>query len=254
MKLFSDYKFEISPERMKKLKKFCKSVHISFSDFHILDLAFHHRSCSNEVKGFKHLNNERLEFLGDSVLGMVTASFLYQEFPNVPEGSLSKIKATVVSEKALAPIALKLGIDKLLIMGKGAELNREAESPSILADCMEAIIGAYYLDSGYPSVEKYVLSFIKPEVIKVENNQGIKDYKSALQEYSQKKYQTYPTYELISKTGPDHDQIFKVCVHLNNVSYGPASAKNKKQAEQEAAKIACQILNITSEKLSTKHS
>ena len=244
MKLFSDYKFEITNERMGKLKKFCKSVHINFKDYHLLDLAFHHRSCSNEAKGFKHLNNERLEFLGDSVLGMVTASYLYREFPETPEGELSKIKASVVSEKALAPIALKFSLNKLLVMGKGAELNGEAESPSILADCMEAIIGAYYLDSGYPAAEKYVLSFIKNEITKVKNNQGMKDYKSALQEYSQKKYQSYPVYELLEKSGPDHDQIFKVCVHLNNVTYGPVSAKNKKQAEQEAAKIACNRLGI----------
>ena len=123
-------------------------------------------------------------------------------------------------------------------MGKGAELNNEAESPSILADCMEAVIGAYYLDSGYEAVEKYVLSFIIPEVRKVQHHQGVQDYKSLLQEFYQKKYQMCPVYELISKTGPDHDQTFNVCVHLKNITYGPVAAKSKKQAEQNAAKIA----------------
>jgi len=241
MKLFSN-KNTITPERMKKLKEFCKTVHISFNDFTLLDLAFHHRSCSNEIKGFRHLNNERLEFLGDSVLGLVTASFLYRNFPETPEGVLSKIKSSVVSEKALAPIALSFGFDKLLVMGKGAVMNGEAESPSILADCMEAVIGAYYLDSGFQAVEKYVLSFIQPEIIKVENNQGLKDYKSMLQEYSQKKYQAYPEYELLRRTGPEHNQTFTVSVHINNITYGPAEAKSKKQAEQNAAKIAWERL------------
>ena len=130
MKLFSRSQTPISADRIKKLKNFCKSVHISFNDIHLLDLAFHHKSSSNEVKGFRHLNYERLEFLGDSVLGMVTASFLYLEFPETPEGTLSKIKASVVSEKALAPIALKFGLDKLLVLGKGAQHSGEAESPS----------------------------------------------------------------------------------------------------------------------------
>ena len=215
-----------------------------FNNEMLLRSALSHSSYINELMINKYPDYQRLEFLGDSVLGMVTASFLYAQFPDMPEGILSKIKAAVVSEKALAPVALKFGLDKLLVLGKGAKLNGEAESPSILADCMEAIIGAYYLDSGFAAVEKYVLSFIKPEIAKVENNQGLKDYKSALQEYSQKKYQSYPEYELVGKTGPEHDQVFNVCVRLNHVTYGPVSAKSKKQAEQEAAKIACDRLNI----------
>lgn len=233
----------VSSERIQKLKKFCKPLHLNFKDFSLLDLAFHHRSCSNEVKGFRHLNNERLEFLGDSVLGMVTATYLYKNLPEHSEGELSKIKSSVVSEKALAPIALKFGIDKMLVLGKGAELNNEAKSPSILADCMEAIIGAYYLDHGYEDVEKYVLSFIREEIQKVLHNQGIKDYKSMLQEYFQKKYQMCPVYELVSKSGPDHNQTFSVCVHLNDTVYGPVNAKSKKQAEQNAAKLAWETLN-----------
>ncbi|QTQ11843.1 ribonuclease III [Treponema parvum] len=228
----------VLPERLKKLKFFCRITGLKFNDYKLLDLAFHHRSYSNEIRPHRHYNNERLEFLGDSVLGTVTASFLYKDMPEKSEGDLSKIKSAVVSEKTLAPIALKFGIDKMLIMGKGAEINKEFESPSILADCMEAIIGAYYLDSGYASVEKYVLSFIIPEVRKIQQNQGVKDYKSLLQELCQKKYRSYPEYKLVSKTGPDHDQTFNVSVSLENVTYGPVSAKSKKQAEQNAAKIA----------------
>lgn len=234
----------ISGERLGLLKDFCRPLNLRFKNYDLLDLAFHHRSSTNESNFGKRYNNERLEFLGDSVLGMVTAAFLYSDMDENPEGDLSKVKASVVSEKALAPIALQFGIDKMLVMGKGAELNNEAESPSILADCMEAIIGAYYLDSGYEAAEKYVLSFIIPEVRKVQHHQGVQDYKSLLQEYYQKKYQMCPVYELISKTGPDHDQTFNVCVHLKNITYGPVSAKNKKQAEQNAAKIAWETLNV----------
>ena len=168
----------ISKEREKQLAEYCKKVDIKFKNIELLNQAFNHRSICNEIKGLK--NNERLEFLGDSVLGMVTASYLYNNLEN-PEGDLAKIKSSVVSEKALAPIALSLGIDKLLVMGFGEEKSGGRTKPAILADCMEAVIGAYYEDSGYKAAEKYVLSFIVPEIEKVLEN-GMKDFKTKLQE------------------------------------------------------------------------
>ena len=143
----------LTDRRKNQLLQFCKSVDIKFKNIELLEQAFHHRSITNEKKV---QNNERLEFLGDSVLGMVTAAFLYNSLDN-PEGDLAKIKSAVVSEKSLAPIALRLGIDKLLEMGKGEEMTGGRTKPAILADCMEAVIGAYYLDSGYKCAEKYVL-------------------------------------------------------------------------------------------------
>ena len=220
--------------RIKQLSDFCDRVGIKFKNIEHLDQAFHHRSLTNEMQGVK--NNERLEFLGDSVLGMVTASFLYRNLDN-PEGDLAKIKSAVVSEKALAPVALRFGIDKLLLLGHGEEMSGGRTKPAILADCMEAIIGAYYLDAGYKAAEVYVLSFIKPAVEEI-FSQGIKDFKTQLQEKFQKATKQCPRYELVSKTGPDHDQTFKVCVHLGENVYGPASAKSKKEAEQLAAKMA----------------
>ena len=225
---------ELTIQRKKDLSDFCNRVRIKFHDYELLDQAFHHRSLTNEKKGVK--NNERLEFLGDSVLGMVTASFLYTNLDN-PEGDLAKIKSAVVSEKALAPVALKFQIDKLLILGHGEEMSGGRHKPAILADCMEAVIGAYYLDSGYRSAEKYVLSFIEPAVKEV-LSQGVKDFKTQLQEAYQKKTKQCPVYELISKNGPDHDQVFTVCVHLGDKVYGPSRAKSKKEAEQLAAKLA----------------
>ena len=126
----------------------------------------------------------------------------------------------------------------LLIMGKGEEKSGGRQKKAILADAVEAVIGAYYLDSGYEAAEKLVLSFIVPEIRKVQQNKGVKDYKTLLQEFYQKKYKACPSYELIKKTGPDHDQTFWVSVHLGSTEYGPAQGKNKKEAEQNAAKLA----------------
>ncbi|MBR4463586.1 MAG: ribonuclease III [Treponema sp.] len=231
-------KTNLSPERKKMLIQFCKNLSIRFSDIELLDLAFHHRSFSNENTEHKHVNNERLEFLGDSVLGMATATFLYEDMMDNPEGDLARIKSVVVSEQTLAPIAVNIGIDRMLIMGKGEEKSGGRQKKAILADAVEAVIGAYYLDSGYEAAEKLVLSFIVPEIRKVQQNKGVKDYKTLLQEFYQKKYKACPSYELIKKTGPDHDQTFWVSVHLGSTEYGPAQGKNKKEAEQNAAKLA----------------
>lgn len=236
--IITDMKKEnpITQNRKQELADFCKKVDIKFKNIELLEQAFHHRSITNEKPGFK--NNERLEFLGDSVLGMVTAAFLYNSLDN-PEGDLAKIKSAVVSEKSLAPIALKLGFDRLLEMGKGEEMTGGRTKPAILADCMEAVIGAFYLDSGYKCAEKYVLSFIVPEIKKVLDG-GMKDYKTQLQEKYQKESKACPVYELVRQTGPDHDQTFEYVVKLGKDVYGPAKGKTKKEAEQNAAKIALQ--------------
>lgn len=232
----------ISPERKKSLIAFCKPLGLKFKKLDLLDLAFHHCSYSNENHSEKLFNNERLEFLGDSVLGLATADYLYKKMSEThAEGDLAKIKAAVVSEKSLAPIALRFGIDKMLILGRGEEMSGGRKKPAILADCMEAIIGAYYLDSGYELCEKYVLSFIVPEIKKVQEFGG-KDFKTLLQELYQKKSKQPPRYELIGISGPDHDQIFKVKVHLGNLTYGPAQGKSKKEAEQKAAELAYNCL------------
>ena len=214
-----------SSERKKQLVAFCKPLGLRFRELAFLELAFRHRSYSNE-SGDKHpVNNERLEFLGDS-----------------------RIKAVVVSEKTLAPIALRFGIDKMLVLGHGEELSGGRNKPAILADCMESIIGAYFLDSGYAAAEKYVLSFLVPEIEKVHDDRGSKDYKTLLQELYQKKTKACPLYETVSVTGPDHDRTFSVTVHLGTVAYGPESGKSKKEAEQKAAKKAYMLLTGLSKK------
>ncbi len=231
-------KKNLSSQRIKELNSFCKNLSIKFSNLNLLELAFHHRSYSNENSTHKNENNERLEFLGDSVLGMATAAFLYSDMEENQEGDLAKIKSNVVSEQSLAPIALKIGIDKMLILGKGEEMSGGRHKKAILADAVEAVIGAYYLDSGYKAAQKLVLELIIPEIRKVQENKGNKDFKTLLQEFHQKKFKACPNYELVKETGPDHDRIFWVKVNLKNISYGPVSGKSKKEAEQNAAKMA----------------
>lgn len=240
---------ECSEGRVSCLLAFCQKAGIHFNDISLLDVAFHHRSRSNEegeggrsVGGGHYVNNERLEFLGDSVLGLAAASYLYGRF-DAAEGTLAKIKAAVVSEKALAPVAARLQAGQLLVMSRGEENTGGRTKSAILADCMEAIIGAYYLDSGYEAAEKFVLSFLVDEVEKVRAHKELRDYKSLVQELYQKKSKHCPRYDVIGMDGPDHNRTFKVTVTLGSETYGPAVGHSKKEAEQNAARIAYRELH-----------
>ena len=234
-KLILDYNTEpISDYRKKELLDFCKRVNIRFNRLELLNTAFNHKSVSNE----KHevVNNERLEFLGDSVLGLVTASYLYRNVHR-PEGELAKLKGAAVSENALAPIGFRLGLDKLLVLGHGEEMDGGRKKQAIIADCMEAVIGALYLDSGFQAAQKYVLSFIKPEVDK-NLTEGTHDFKTILQEKSQAILKINPTYELKNVTGPSNGKVFTVIGHVGERTYGPCKASSRKKAEQLVAKLA----------------
>ena len=233
----------ISAERLSALGSFCSSLSLKFSDMCLLELAFRHRSFSNEGGGRQ--NNERLEFLGDSVLGMATATYLYETLSGNAEGDLAKIKSVVVSEDTLAPIAKRIGIDRMLVLGRGEEMSGGRKKKAILADAMEALFGALYLDQGYEVAQKFVLSFIVPEVEKILENKGHRDYKTLLQEYFQKKCKECPRYEFVRRTGPEHDSTFWFSVRLRDEVFGPASGKSKKEAEQNVAKVA--YLALTSD-------
>ncbi|MDR3283885.1 MAG: ribonuclease III [Treponema sp.] len=234
---------KISPERKALLVSFAKGLAIKFSDICLLDLAFQHRSVSNEQAG-KHENNERLEFLGDSVLGMCAATYLYEFLKDKPEGDLSKIKSVVVSEVILSQIALDIGIDRCLSLGRGEELTGGRKKKAILADALEAIIGAYYLDAGYAATEKLVRVLLVPEILKVQENRYAVDCKSLLQEFYQKHYKQCPVYKLEKMIGPEHDRTFFVSVHLQDAVYGPETGKTKKEAEQAAARSASLTLGL----------
>jgi len=201
-----------------------------------------HRSVSNE-SGSK-LNNERLEFLGDSILGAVSATLLYQLFKDKSEGDLAKIKAVVVCEDILSEIAKNINLDKMLLLGKGEDLSGGRNKKAILADAMEALIGALYLDSGYKAAFDFVSNCIRPEISKVTGANYHKDYKSILQEFCQRQFRCYPDYRMAKRTGPEHERIFWMEVKIGDTVYGMGTGRNKKSAEQEAARVALEQLTV----------
>jgi ribonuclease-3 len=232
---------EIDAERKQELQLFEKQAGVRFKKLELLNLAFCHRSFANERHNDID-NNEKLEFLGDSVLGLVVAEYLFNTLTDRAEGDLAKIKSFVVSEDSLAAIARDLRVDNFILIGKGEEFSGGRSKKALLADAMEAIIGAYFLDSGFKSSRRFILRYLVPEINKVLENKHRKDYKTLLQEYVQKKFKSYPKYVLMKKTGPDHSKTFWIEVRVNDETYGPGQGKNKKQAEQEAAKIAFETL------------
>jgi len=230
----------LTPERKKILAAFLKTVRIRFKSLALLNLSLVHRSVSNE-SNHKN-NNERLEFLGDAVLGAVAANLLYRDLEDKPEGELARIKAVVVSEDVLSGVARELQLDTVLILGHGEELSGGRTKKAILADALEALIGALYLDSGYNNAFAFVSRFLTSEINRVLENRHSQDYKSLLQESCQRLYKNYPDYRLVKRTGPEHARIFWVEVSVNGKVFGPAAGNNKKSAEREAAKLAYESL------------
>jgi ribonuclease-3 len=227
---------KIDPGRRKALAAFQKAANVRFKNQKFINLAFMHRSFSNE-SGNKN-NNECLEFLGDAILGAVTATLLYRDLSGKAEGELAKIKSVVVSEDVLAGVARELRIDTLLLLGKGEENSGGRWKSAILADALEALIGALYLDSGYKAVFVFVSRWMEPEISRVRDNRYRQDYKSLLQELTQRLFRAYPVYRMVKRTGPDHDRIFWTDVTVNGQTFGSGTGKNKKSAEQEAARMA----------------
>ncbi len=228
---------EPSRERREQLAAFQKSIDFRFKDLSLLNQALTHRSYVNEDSTSRG-NNERLEFLGDAVLGMVVAAQLFSKLGDKAEGDLARVKSFVVSEDTLSSIAQSIGIDTLLLVGKGEERSGGRNKKAILADAVEAIFGAAYLDGGLEKTRELVLRYLVPEIAKVLEDRHRKDYKTLLQEYSQKWLKTYPLYSVAGKSGPDHDRTYLVICTLKDAVYGPASGKTKKDAEQGAAAMA----------------
>lgn len=223
--------------RRKELSAFEKHAGIRFRRLELLNLAFSHRSYANESPT-QIGNNEKLEFLGDSVLGLVVSEYLYQHLTDKTEGDLAKIKSFVVSEHSLAGLAKSIHIDKYILIGKGEENSGGRDKKALLADAFEAVIGALFVDGGFKQSKKFILRYLVPEVEKVLADKHRKDYKTMLQEYVQKEHRSYPKYHLLRKTGPDHAKVFWIEVLVNGKSYGPGQGRNKKEAEQQAAKLA----------------
>jgi ribonuclease-3 len=231
----------VSAERRKELQLFQNQANIRFKSLELLNLAFSHRSYANESNENID-NNEKLEFFGDSVLGLVVSEYLLMSLLDKKEGDLAKIKSFVVSEDSLADIAKRLRIDNFILIGRGEEYSGGRSKKALLADAMEAIIGAYYLDSGFKAARAFIRDQLVPEINKVLENRHRKDYKTLLQEYVQKKHKTYPRYRTVQRSGPDHNKTFWIEVGIGNKTFGPGMGKNKKEAEQNAAGIAYKAL------------
>jgi len=222
------------------LAAFQKTAGFRFKSLGLLNLSFMHRSVSNETSC--RLNNERLEFLGDSILGAACATLLYEKYTDKTEGELAKIKSVAVSEDVLSAVARELQIDTMLLLGKGEELSGGRTKKTILADTLEAMIGALYLDSGYNAAFAFISQYFIPEIDRVTKNNYHRDYKSLLQELCQRHYRTYPKYNLVKRSGPDHERLFWMEVNIDGAILGTGTGRNKKSAEQEAARMAYETL------------
>lgn len=211
----------------------------TFRDSSLLENALTHSSCANESRGKLH-SNERLEFLGDSILGMVVAEHLYRNHPDLPEGELTRTRAALVCEESLVEVAKELGLGDYLKLGKGEEAGGGRNRPSIRADAVEAVLAAVYLDGGIGSARKIIQKYILTR--EVSSLSGIRDYKTALQELVQRESGQVLKYRLTGESGPDHDKRFFVEVDLNGAPVGNGEGHSKKEAEQMAAKAAIQKL------------
>ena len=217
-----------------------KTLSYKFKDISLLKNALTHSSYANEVRNGV-TSNERLEFLGDSVLSVVVSNYIYNNYKKLPEGDLTKLRASLVCEKTLCSFSRKINLGKYLYLGKGEDKIGGRERDSILADVFEAVIAAIYLDGGMEAAEEHIMRFILPEIEHIQD-EGFKDYKTVLQEIIQRNPEESVTYILTDATGPDHNKSFTVEVHLNSNVIGSGTAKTKKRAEQMAAKQALELM------------
>lgn len=213
----------------------------TFKDPALLETALTHSSAANESRG-KRRSNERLEFLGDSVLSIVTSSYIFEAYKDIPEGDLTRLRAAVVCEQALYKAALELDLSRWLRLGKGEAAGGGASRPSILSDAMEAIIGAIYIDGGMEPAGRFVMSFTRANVEKTVRRGTGDDYKTRLQEIVQKNKEETLRYEVSGEEGPDHDKKFTVQLYLNSNRFATGTGHSKKAAEQDAAHAALHLM------------
>jgi len=229
-------------KRLEELKEFQGKIGYFFKDIKLLNAALTHSSYANE-NGLSVCDyNERLEFLGDAVLEIVTSEYFYVQFPDYPEGMLTKIRAKVVQGKILAEYAAGISIGKFVLLGKGEESSGGRNRVSILADTFEAVAGAIYLDGGYLPARDFVLKFIVEEITDVGENNRYHDYKTYLQEKIQSQTGQSIEYRLVDECGPDHDKTFFIQVFIDDKIYGEGVGKSKKEAQQNAAREALEKL------------
>ena len=228
----------IGLRRKRELIAFAERLGVTFNNLAYLDTALTHTSYAKE-KGRSIKHNERLEFLGDAVLELSVSSYLFANFPDMPEGVLTRTRASIVCAGTLSKLANRLGFGQMLLLGRGEEQNGGRERVSILEDAFESVIGAIYVDQGWEVAREYVWRQLQDEFSEVKHGgNDVRDYKSLLQELVQQHPSGQVTYELLSATGPDHAKTFKMAVVIDGKNSGIGIGHSKKEAEQNAAKIA----------------
>lgn len=233
-----------SSGRLAQIKEFCDSLGIKMHNYDLMNLALTHTSFAHETNGYpRNAHNERLEFLGDSVLSLIVSTYIFGFCKNFDEGRLTKLRAQVVCETSLYQCAKKMKLGHYLRMGRGEKASGGQERPSILADAFEAVLGAYYLDQGFHAAQTYLLDILE-DVIKdvCSGRLLIGDYKSMLQEYLQQGNEVEISYTMLDFKGPEHDRVFTSGVMVNGRLMGKGQGHTKKEAEQHAAREALLIL------------
>jgi ribonuclease III len=229
-------------KRYRQLDAFSKRGRVKFHNKSLLNRALTHRSYINEASTDHLQDNERLEYLGDSVLALVVNEYLFKHFDSYAEGDLAKIKSAIVSEAELAKVAQGLNLGDFILMGKGEEQSGGRERSSILANTMEAVIGAVYLDSGLKEARKFILPLLKRDIERIDQKSYLRDPKTTLQEYVQKKHKQKPEYSVLKEKGPDHDKLFTVTLSINGKVVTEGKGSSKRKAEMDAAANALKLI------------
>ncbi|MCS6956391.1 MAG: ribonuclease III [Patescibacteria group bacterium] len=224
---------------MKDYLELQKKIGYFFKNISFLKNAFVHRSYLNENKNYPLPSNERLEFLGDSVLSLITSVYLFKNYPHLKEGEYTEIKSIIVKTESLAQVSLLIGLNNYLLLSKGEEKMEGRKNKNILADCFEALIGAIFLDSNFENSYQFVVKFLFDKKLdKIIKSKEYQSFKTRLQEKIQAKYKSLPQYQVLEEKGPEHKRVFKVGVFFNGKKYAEGIGYSKKEAEEQAAKKA----------------
>jgi len=230
------------PAREKLLRGFEKEIGYRFSDLNLLNTALTHPSYLNEKQIKDQADYERMEFLGDSVLGLVVSSFIYKKFPHYDEGGLSDIKSWVVSEKMLASVARRMRIGKYILLGSGEARSGGRRKNSILSNVFESVVGAIYLDGGFDKGRNFILKFFRHDIVSRPPNREANNFKGKLQKLTQNRFGADPHYAIIAEHGPSHSRMFEIEVSVTDRKLASGKGRSKKEAEQKAALAAIRLL------------
>lgn len=232
------YLGRVDETRKAQIEAFCEIVGVKVEDYDLINRALSHKSYTNEL-GYSHNEQyEKLEFFGDGVLGLIVNEYLFKAFPDSEEGELAKIKSAVVSEVTLAQVAREINLGSVILIGRGETRSGGVERPSLLADILEAFIGAVYIDQGLPSARRFVIRYIESAIRTMSTSDETGDFKSYFQELIQKECGVRPVYVVLKSAGPDHSRIFRVSATVHGKGWGEGKGKSKKEAEQAAAEDA----------------